>query len=247
MKFKSLIHVALVGFLLAISMSSFAADEVRLAWAQVQKDPMTPGGYCPSCVSFFGEIEVKNIAYTKQVNAWYRIGTGAWISSAAKYDAGLSNGKQAWDFVVSLGYVYPMPSHIELKFSYKVNGVTYWDTNNGSNYHIGLQSTQNPPSVLGTANLFMDNVNGSYGSFNGSVIVKNIAYNKQVKITYSTDGWKTKKSTLATYGWKESAKAEGWNWALNLVSPPTTFFFYVSYTVNGVTYIDSNHGRNYGY
>ncbi len=100
----------------------------------------------------------------------------------------------------------------------------------------------------------------------GSVLVRNLAYHKQVVIRYTTDGWKTWKeaygrysqtSTFNPYG-DSTYSAEFWNFeAPTMVFPKAyagqsiidavnlNFEFAIEYRVNGTSYWDNNGGNNY--
>lgn len=92
----------------------------------------------------------------------------------------------------------------------------------------------------------------------GTVLLRNLAYVKDVAIRYTRDGWKTWSEIKCYYS---SAAADNceywtfngpeWSFAKSYATQPLTsavklnFDFCVRYKVNGVTYWDNKGGANY--
>lgn len=225
--------------------SAFAADEVKLAYGSLERDTNFSAGHCPNCYDLTGEVEVKNLAYGKEVWVWYSTGSGGWKTKKATYDAQIGNNKETWDFSVSLGVI--SPANVQLAIQYIVNGTSYWDNNGNQNYTLGTPAAF---SVLNKVNLFpTSNVFAMFDKLHGEVVLKNIAYQKQGKVVYTLDGWATRQETPLTFKAVDGPLAETWEFTADI---PTIFAddlptieYAISYTVAGVTYWDNNHGRNY--
>ncbi|WP_218109750.1 CBM21 domain-containing protein [Oligoflexus tunisiensis] len=113
--------------LFSSSLPTFAAEEVRLAWAQSIQCPPISG--CYRHERTFGIIEVKNLAFEKVVEVAYKTPwTGTeWITTKATYHAPANDGYEAWAFEAA----GPVEA---FAIAYSVAGTTYWDNNQGQNY-----------------------------------------------------------------------------------------------------------------
>jgi len=233
-------------FTLAILIPAFAANEVKLVEAQVTLDPMTPGGYCPSCYSIKGEVEVENLDYNKTVEIVYNAGQG-WETVAASFKSDAGNGKERWSFSKSLGYI----SNPEVQFAvkYSVNGQEYWDNNNGEDYTITSDTSIYEDKEVKLAKAWFGGGLGCYGmcsDFSADIRIKNIAFDKDVKLVYSLNGrdWK---ELSATYRQSLEGGYEIWRAYISYAGTRDTnrIQFALSYTVNSVTYWDNNFGNDY--
>lgn len=84
-----------------------------------------------------GKILVKNVSYNKQVSVVYVGSDGQWKTAAAKYSAPdyYYGNYEVWTFNIQTPvYKYPPTDFYRFAICYKVNGVEYWDNNNGSDY-----------------------------------------------------------------------------------------------------------------
>jgi len=205
-----------------------------------------------------GEIEIANLAYSKNVEVHYSIDGGVWKTVICSYDRTLVNGIEIWKMNIDC---FLMPNKAQLKsiacqfaIKYTVNGKTYWDNNNGANYKISTEGTniQYPTEILGTSNVLLKSAEGIKNSWpayanslNYAVLVKNLAYSKKVSIVYTTDNWKTTYVTPLSYGSTTSSGNEIWLLSTLIALDVQNITFCVSYDVNGVTYWDNNGGLNY--
>ncbi|MBW7474567.1 CBM21 domain-containing protein [Paenibacillus oenotherae] len=230
----------------AFAGSAFAAGEVRLIQSNLY---LGPYGY----VGFSGQIEVQNIAPTKTVTVHYTTDNTNWYSKNASYVGPTSGSYERWDFAVSTSSLnntnpelYGL-SFIKFYLEYNVSGSTYYDNNGGSDYY-------NEPYSFGPSSTILSarNVLSNYGqvtsstNFNGSVIVKNIAFAKTVKILYTTNNWSTTQTGFASYTGAANnfGTAEHWNYSFTVPSG-STVKFKIEYTVGGSTYVDDNYGATY--
>jgi len=200
-----------------------------------------------------GYIEIENIGSPKQVNAFYKIkGTSQWFPAYATYVAPTWSNREAWYFETEA----VLGTDIEYDFAVRatINGVDYWDNNNGANYTIGYGA---PPiaknAILNTAALLLYKANTykttyqglTQVSFTGRVFIKNIAYEKIIKIVYTTDNWTTTKETYGRFENGTPTNVEHWSFHVKLPEDVTNIQFAIAYEVNGFTYWDNNFGQNY--
>jgi hypothetical protein len=232
--------LALVATLALLPGAARAADEVKLSYAELRQVSSSGG-------SLEGSVEVKNLAYAKQLAVVYSINGGEWREASAGYSAASAPGFERWSFQVQ-----PVTYGVTLRFAlrYRVAGQEFWDNNGGADYRIGGNA---PGFVLGHAAVKLDRASVSSSRAGvyviGDVVVKNLAYGKEVKVVYSFDEWATVHEAFASYTSELSnsgGTAERWGFSLP-VQPPGSqrTVFAIAYTVDGVTYWDNNHGANY--
>ena len=232
--------LALVAALALLPGAARAADEVKLSYAELRQT-------CSSCAELEGSILVKNLAYEKQVAIVYSLNSGEWREAFAGYKGPSANGFERWTFKVQPVTYGPT---IQFAVRYRVAGQEFWDNNGGADYRIGGNA---PGFVLGHATVLLDRASVSSSRAGvyviGTVVVKDLAFAKEVKIVYSFDEWATVHEAFASYTSELSnsgGAAERWDFALP-VQPPGSqrTVFAIAYTVDGVTYWDNNDGANY--
>ncbi len=223
--------------------------------------------YGISADEFTIKVRVKDLDYEKEVNVWAKTAAGTWTNLRPGYFVkSEENGDQIWT-VIGTQAAYPYASSLpelahpyEFAVKYKVNGVTYWDNNNNQNYHLGATDGEllgNDINVLSLYSNGYKNTYSNYTSFYGQVLIKNLAYDKKVKIIYSTDNWATTKTANCTfvpvnyfpYGssviYPNEAGVERWNYSIEVPLNSSSVKFAIAYEVNGVTYWDNNYDKNY--
>ncbi|NLP27558.1 MAG: hypothetical protein GX370_02065, partial [Clostridia bacterium] len=130
----------------------------------------------------------------------------------------------------------------------KASGEVYWDNNGGNDYCItGGYWGNYSRNILGTSNVTLSNAYLIKGrdSLSGQIVVKDLAYEKDIKVRYSYDNWTTFKETSAKYNFTERNGVEIWSFEDNIPSDAEQVKFAISYTVNGKTYWDNNFNENY--
>jgi hypothetical protein len=145
------------------------------------------------------QILVENLAYEKKVFLHYSIEGGQWRTIEGSYIAPVNYNRELWEvtFTTPLSY----GGDIEYVIGYEVNGVTYWDNNNGENYTIGLNDGVylNKTNVLSLRNrnslnsIDTEEVRPEHNIINFKVTaaVNNLAYDKTVTVVYTIDNWET--------------------------------------------------------
>lgn len=198
--------------------------------------------YCDHVINWRGSVQYivyiqidANSASNKSVSVHYSAESNEWQDVDAAYVTNLDNDTEIWSATVS-GFAVGE----EYAIKYVGDGQTYWDNNNGNNYTM--------TDVLGQANIIVDRL--SYQQPSGyriEAILKNIAYNKVVKVIYTQDNWQTRKEALLSYSSSDANTGyERWGVTLNLdENKMDSFQYFVSYEVNGQTFLDNKVGTNY--
>jgi Carbohydrate/starch-binding module (family 21) len=242
-----------------LSWSAMAADEIKLL--RSKSTVSTKYGMSYQGIRF--EALVKNLDYAKQVYVHIKRPDGSWADVPLAYQRPADTGREVWagDYVDQNSNT-PVPSFqtfdLEFALRYKVNGTEYWDNNNGANYK---QAKDSGSLLFGVnvLNRIYDYSGTAYsygGRYTGTLTLKNLGPAKQVKIVYTTDGWKTSNTAWANYEsyfWAGSYSGapnpnqygtEEWSYAL-YVNTASQIEYAIGYMVNGTTYWDNNFGRNY--
>lgn len=205
--------------------------------------------------------DVENLAYHKQVELHYSIDGAEWKSAPLEYAKGLDNNRERWSGLISLyQYSHNYPTNdIQFALKYIVNGVSYWDNNLSRDYHITCSRFKDggafPTFVLGKSrNIQM--LHAAYTTntagkmvFTSAAVVKNLAYEKQVSVVYTSDNWKTVQTGAYVYQSTTPGGEEVWRAdvviADSYATAPASIEFAVSYDVSGQSYWDNNDGYNF--
>ncbi|MFP2912012.1 hypothetical protein ACLESD_44720 [Pyxidicoccus sp. 3LFB2] len=218
---------------------------VRLAYAKLRKTCGTT-----ACNQLVGAVEVKNLAYAKQVTLVFTTDGMQWNETAAGYTAAAGNGYESWSFTQDV----PTGAEVRFALRYTTAGQTFWDNNGGNDYRVGGATA--PEFLLGSQTVKLDTalLQPSRSGFfvTGFVVLKNLAYAKDVATVSSTDNWATAQEYGAIY--REAQPGSGGGLERWLITIPVytngsttvpTVRFAIRYTVDGVTYWDNNSGANY--
>ena len=201
-------------------------------------------------------VLVQNLAYTKLVGIWGFYGEGPWEFTPCAWSRSVPGNLEIW--TASFQGLAPSQFAVE----YQALGNVYWDNNAGYNYSMDTfgPSADTPPCVIiGVPNvlaanwIFGSGTVDSSGNLNVFVLLKNIAYQKQVGIRYTTDNWQTYQNAFGTYlqdylpySTPHQLGAESWQIVVP-VGVGATGQYAVFYSVEGTTYWDNNFGLNYSF
>ena len=177
-------------------------------------------------------IQTKDNAANQQVYVHYNYLKGqAWKDSKAEYVKTLSDGSKIWK-------AYITSYNTEYAIKYVANGVTYWDNNNGKNY---------AEERIGAAEITANRAGYPYfPNYQITATLKNLAYQKNVKVRYTANSWKTYKEVSMKYYRTNSDGTELWTASIpDYIKDYSGFQYCISYTVNGRTYWANNFGENY--
>lgn len=199
--------------------------------------------YCDRVINWRGSIQytvyiqvAANSATQKAVYVHYDAGSNQWQDVAASYVTNLNSNTEIWKATVS---GFGVGSKYAIK--YIGDSTTYWDNNNGNDYLIS--------DILGQANVIVTRLQyQNPSSYEINAVVKNLAYDKAVTVYYTQDNWATSQKASLNYSsdYISNSNYENWTVTLNLnENNMDSFHYYVTYQVNGQTYIDNNFGANY--
>lgn len=210
------------------------------------------------------DIVVENIAYEKDVAIHLKNDLGEWVDVAAEYVGSAGENKELWRASYYRNELYDNGPHdLEFAVVYTVDGMTYWDNNNWNNYFVGASDGYWFDSDINVRNISYSTTRTLYPSYQGgyrytgNIALRNLAYAKDVKVVYSTDGWDTTKTVDASfspyyyfnqYSSVANPNANGieiWSYEFPLTEGETQLEYAIVYTVNGMTYWDNNYGDNY--
>lgn len=219
------------------------------------------------------EAHVENLAYDKSITLHFEQEDGNWSDLPLAFRGEISPGVENWTYEITRTISGPYSSNepLDLNFvlKYDVNGQTYWDNNNGSNYWLAAGSGEltTQPIVIDTTYArapidysYGDEVTHVRGYFNASFVLQNYDYSKTVEIHYTYDNWQTTHIGYATYqptvmkgySWVRYPNANNVEiWSFNTRGDEaqnenaTEVKFAVKYTVDGATYWNNNRGANF--
>lgn len=224
-------------------------DAVALLRAEAGTSPSGTGSF-----SYFTNfsILVDNFAFAKQVQILgHDVNTGSWVFRPCSFNSSVPGNGEIWT-----AHVGDSPID-QFVVQYQVSGTTFWDNNAGFNYALdthaaestdGVGSVVLNPDVLSVAQEV-----DALGNLKVEVLVKNLAFAKQVGIVFTTDNWATFQDAFGTFaqsfppfGSPHEVNAEVWAISA-FVGPGKHGQFAVFYDVNGTTSWDNNFGRNYSF
>lgn len=244
-----LVIVTLLSSFIMIPSVSAASNPVALVYAKsVVKSAQSLGW----AAWMEGYVEVENIAYAKEVTIHYSFDGVTWDDISAKYMQKSHGTKEIWSFTTQSNPFTTIDYHFykEIKFAikYKVDGKTYWDNNNGKNYFVAaLNDSPFNQYAIGCGGLAVREYSYRLSTFSGNIMVKDLGDSQEVKVRYTTDGWKTYKDLEATRDMSYYGNHQLWRFSdsVTAASPDFKIEFAAYYTVNGTTYWDNNFNKNY--
>ncbi|TAA41814.1 carbohydrate-binding protein [Corallincola spongiicola] len=206
-----------------------------------------------SFANFFkGDILVENLAYDKKVTVVASINGEEWQEYEADYAESLDNGLELWRFSEMSPYSL---SEYQFAIKYEVNGETFWDNNNHSDYLLTkVEGGRVENNFILHSDFMIKNqkMNDWYRSrdgfyyMTGTLYLQNLGFEKQVDVVYTTDGWQTVETAEARYiDSNNDGSSEEWSYSLKSEVANQHVEFAIRYRVNGDEYWDNNFGRNY--
>lgn len=169
------------------------------------------------------------------VHYYYGAYNQGWVKTEAEYFTTLSDGSKIWK--ASIGGF-----QCEYAIEYVADGQTYWDNNNGQNYAGGQRIASAPIELkrLGYQRYIQ-------GEYRVEAMLQNYAYEKNVFVRYTTDGWNTYSDVALRYSDTNADGTENWiaSFPVGDLGDGTGFEYAVCYEVNGTQYWANNFGANY--
>lgn len=192
--------------------------------------------------SFWVDLDVRDDAYDKRVGIVWT--DDAWAThhvAYAAYERELGGDREQWGVDVQVGYFTGPFDELEVEYAafVEIDGVTTWDPAN--NHHVVTRVTPERPVKLVSSEVSYEPEVG--GVLAGVVRVYNLAYDKQVTIVYTTDGWATAAEAEATW-WREN----DWRFRIEGLGDevlPDTVELAIRYRVAGREHWDNNDGFDY--
>jgi hypothetical protein len=221
---------------------------VALLQAEAGSTPTGTGSF-----SYFTnfQVSVENIAFVKDVGIWgHDTASGTWGLFPCHYDHSVPNNNEVWQVHVNTTEIDAFDVR------YQVAGSTYWDNNGGFNYALDTAAAHT--DGIGTAVVGPNlravawGVDPS-GTLNVDVLIKNLAFVKQVAIVFTVNGWLTFSNALGSFQrmfppstLPHQIQSELWKISVPVTAGPSRKFA-VFYTVGGFTYWDNNFGLDYSF
>lgn len=204
---------------------------------------------CPSsgCERVAGSVIVENVAYDKSVTIQYEAYNGYQGEIVASYAESLPGNKERWTF--NEVFASSQPKVAYFKVVYEVDGVVYGDSNNGFDYGQTARHTLdffgNPDNGIGAIDAAEFYQTGCYGctTVEGTVDLKNIAYHKDVQVSYvlaTNDGDEVTVPMEVSY--QEGPFANGYErWSFSsgfIANVEQPLYVIVTYSVDGRTFYE---------
>jgi len=230
-----------------------AQQPVRLKYAE--SDNFSPGGGLSGVNNTKVTVKVQNIAFAKNVVLHYSQPDGAWAAKSLSWQKNFGS----YDLFTRSDNSFVTTDFV---IRYSVDGQTFWDDNNGTNYKIDGSR----PNTVG-GNVILNKATAHRGSqagggfvfttswVEGEILVKNLSFNKRVGIRLTTNRWNTFQDTEATFNGNVPvavgmSQVEAWKFKtpeLNLDQSDPDFMFAIFYNNldTGQWFWDNNFGLDY--
>ncbi|KAJ3099881.1 hypothetical protein HDU97_002710 [Phlyctochytrium planicorne] len=241
---KALTTTAVATFTTFTTLATSTSSSAASTPTEVINIKVLPGStYDGDSQVFAGEIKIKNLGFNKDISIYYSDPSGSFAKgykiSSGYEKAGDKNGEEIWNFSSKL---------VEAGFGtlYYAEYILHeYDSNGGSNYAVeaGSKTVQ---ATVPTDTLKLKSVTSESTALYGEIWVKDLAFNKQVTLFYSSNT-----GDFSTGGGQISANyvkdaGNGYQiWGFDGVLAATAGAgskFYLRYKVSDY---DSNGGANY--
>jgi hypothetical protein len=218
-------------------------------------ETFSPGGGITGVKNTNVTAKVKNIAFAKDVAVRYAQDDGSWAERPLTWQKTFSD----YDTFVRHDGTFVTAQFV---VRYSVAGQTFWDNNNGANYHVDGAR----PNTVG-GNVVLNRATARRGSqagggfvfttswVDGDILVKNLSFNKRVGIRLSANDWASFQDTDASFDGIVPvsiglSQVERWKFKtpeLNLETSHLDFKFAIYYNNlnTGAWFWDDNFGQDY--
>ena len=227
-KLASLV-LSLVMLLGALSVAGTATASAATDKVSLYSSSVSFSKYGGSTYEVF--VKTNDNASNQKVTIHYNyLNTMDWQDAQATYVTTLSDGSKIWRAYFS---------SFDCKYAIKLeaNGQITWDNNNGKNY--------TGKDVIGTAPVVSERLGYQYNTSNYQInaVLQNYAYNKNVFVRYTTNGWQSYQDKALSYSKTNENGTE--TWTTNVNANGSDFQYVICYRVNGREYWANNFGENY--
>ena len=226
---------------------------VKLKYAE--SDNFSPGGGVTGVNNTQITAKAQNLAFAKDLALHYAQPNGTWVEQPLTWQKNFG----PYDVFARSDNTFVMTQFV---LRYTVDGQTFWDNNDGGNYHID----EIRPNTVG-GNVMLNKAIARRGSqagggfvfttswVEGEIFVKNLSFNKRVGIRLSTNGWTSFLDTNASFSDTVAvavglSQVEIWKFKtpeLNLDGSRPDFKFAIFYTNldTGEFFWDNNFNQDY--
>lgn len=199
-------------------------------------------------------VKVKNLAFQKQVAIYHSTTSDEWVDIPLTFQQQIGNNEEIW-----AGEVAPDTEIYSNEFvvKYSVNGKTYWDNNNGSNYNISANiGAYLAPEVEVSVDTYFTRFAGTYFAINVDAR-RDYGSPGEVEAVYTTDSWATTQRVSLSYqryfrvGYSNYILSpnqfdiDKWETSISFDSSVQNIEYAVVYRVGDQEYWDNNYGKNY--
>ncbi|GAA4273888.1 hypothetical protein U6A24_01890 [Aquimarina gracilis] len=199
-------------------------------------------------------VKVKNLAFQKQVAIHNATSNGNWVDIPLTFQQNIGNDEEIW-----VGEVEPDTQYYDDEFvvKYTVNGETFWDNNNGSNYSMSVnEGAFLAPEIEVLVDNYYTRFSGSYFAINVDAR-RNYGDAGSVEVVYTTDNWATTQKALLSYqryfrvGYSNyiispnQFDIDKWETSVQVDPNANSIEYAVVYRTAGQEYWDNNYGNNY--
>jgi hypothetical protein len=196
-------------------------------------------------------VLVQNLGFAKYVGIWgHEVSTDTWSFHCCNYTRSLPGNAEIWEASVES----PLD---EFGVGYQDVANLHWDSNGGHNYSLDYRAAESTvgigTAVINPALLAVSWEVDAAGNLAVDVLVKNVAFVKQVAIVYTTNNWLTLQNAFGNYsqslapvGSPHQLNAELWE-IVAPVGEGVRGQFAAFLTSAGATHWDNNFGLNYSF
>jgi len=226
---------------------------VRLKYSE--SVTFSPGGGITGVMVSRFDVKVKNLAPEKEVAVRYAQSNGVFAEKLLGWQKNFGD----YDLFSLSDNTF---NTTQFAVRYATTGQTFWDNNNGSDYHV---DDSHPNTVGGSVVLnkaLARRGTEAGGGFvfttswvEGEILVKNLSFNKRVGIRLTANNWGTFQDTLATFNGtfpvaEGLSEVEIWKFKtpeFNLDESTPVFRFAIFYhnLDTGEFFWDNNCGQDY--
>jgi hypothetical protein len=185
-----------------------------------------------------GYIQVKSSDTAQGVRVHYSYDGSSWLISDASIFSASSDNTEIWYFRTPNTY---NSGCCNFAIEYETGDNTFWDNNENNDYYLAWFS---PTKILQGCSVVLDRVLRNSTCLFGNIVLKNISYEKQVKVIFSMDEWQTYEEAEAFFENEMSEELERWHFSIP-VSSGNKINLAIQYVVGGATFLDNNFENDY--
>lgn len=243
---KTRVKLLLLLLSLLLPTTAIQASRIQLLYA----NSALKGTGASRRYAMYGFVLVENLASRKKVFVVYGNGTKKGNrEQAAEYFRSAAGNREIWFFRTPWS---KQPDNYRFSLRMQANGTTRWDNNNGIEYRLSVgPQGRYGRTALGKSPIALQQISWDQekSAFLITVAVRNIAGKKLVWIAYSTDDWKTFKTSYARFQSTQPDGSEIWQCVIENKSKDDKpeIGFSLCCEANGKEYWDNHFLRNYSY